>query len=201
MHPDEGRLNDYADGLLGSDEAVAVAAHLERCEPCRVRVDAIRSLNERLAALPREIKPRRDLRPAVPAPAGARPGWPARRWLQAAAVVGLMVAAAAVARVASGPGGASGAVGDGVVAGVVPAGAYTDATRALRSVLEARRAEVPPDAARLVERNLAAVDGAIRELERARADHPSDLALARMLDQQYRTRLELLRSAVALVEG
>lgn len=201
-HPDEGRLNDHADGLLGRVAAREIEAHLAECAPCRERVAAIRDLTARLGALPREITPTRDLRPPLPGREGiprdrSLTGLRAGHWLRAAAVVGLVVAGA---RIASSPTTAPDAAVDGV-AGVVYADTYEEASRALRGVLEARRGEAPEEAAVLVERDLAAVDVAIRELVQARARHPDDPVLARMLDQQYRTRLELLRGAVALLEG
>lgn len=211
-HPDDARLNDYADGLLEAAGGEEVAAHLERCKACETQVERIRALTAELAALPREITPGRDLRP--PSPARRRPATPSRPaapsrqptrpWLRAAAVVALIVAGAAIARVVSAPDPATDhapALATEDAAGLVPADAYANATRALRSVVEAHRDDVPEEASLLVDRNLEAVEGAIRELEQASARLPGDPDLARMLDQQYRTRLELLRSAVALVEG
>lgn len=210
-HPDDARLNDYADGLLDLESAATVAHHLERCMACDARVERIRALTAELAALPREITPERDLRPPAPSRRAARPARsarpprparPARPWLRAAAVAGLIVAGAAVARVVStrdpAPDEASALATE---AGLVPAESYADATRDLRTVVEEHRGDVPEEASRVVDRNLEAVERAIRELEQASARLPADPDLARMLDQQYRTRLELLRSAVALVES
>lgn len=202
-HPEEARLNDYADGLLEGASVAEVAQHLERCKACDARVERIRALTAELAALPREITPERDLRPPTPARRPAPPRRSARPWLRAAAVVALIVAGAAIARVVSAPDPAADDASALATeaAGLVPVDTYAHATRALRTVVEAHRGDVPEEASRLVDRNLEVVESAIRALEQASARLPGDPDLARMLDQQYRTRLELLRSAVALVEG
>ena len=57
-HPDEARLNDLVDGLLAAEDARSVEAHLEGCQACRRRVDALRALTSDLAGLPRSISPR-----------------------------------------------------------------------------------------------------------------------------------------------
>lgn len=64
-HPEDGALNDHVDGRLDPVAAGRVDAHLEACAACRARVAAIRELDARLAGLPREIAPRRDLRPGI----------------------------------------------------------------------------------------------------------------------------------------
>ena len=58
-------LNDYVDGLLAPAEVRRLEEHLEGCDECRARIDALRGLGARLAALPREVRPRRDLRPRI----------------------------------------------------------------------------------------------------------------------------------------
>ncbi|HEX5724633.1 MAG TPA: zf-HC2 domain-containing protein, partial [Longimicrobiaceae bacterium] len=60
-HPAEAVLHEHADGRLDAADADAVERHLAACAPCRERVERIRTLRARLAALPRAAEPRRDL--------------------------------------------------------------------------------------------------------------------------------------------
>lgn len=258
-HPGEIRLGDYADGLLSADDAGAVEAHLATCGACRRRVELMQDLMGELRALPREIEPPRELRPAVvprgdgrareprramhsgrdrsaaspmprvaghvsgrrlagQAPAPPLPGSASNRrppglgaWLRAAAViVGVLLGGAAVvwlvvdrpadretAAIAGRPAGGDSAA----VAADVPLEPYSDAVRELLATFQARRDELAPEAVRLIHRNLAVVDAAIRELERARSRAPDDATLSRLLEARYRVKLELLRDAVALLSN
>lgn len=224
-HPEETRLQDYVDGLLPGDVAREVEAHLAACDACRDRVERLRELMGELRALPREIPPPRDLRPPVSpagggarsqrrrAPSGAPAGRPERRRggiasrLRTAAGIALVAGTAAVVWLATeDPDRRETAMAEDVseedadaAAAAAPIAPYSGAARDLSATLEARRAALDPEAARLIDRNLAVVDAAIRELERARARAPDDAALARLLEARYRTKLELLRRAAALI--
>ena len=194
-HPTEARLNDYADRQLAPDDAAEVAAHIETCAACRERVDAIRALGLRLDALPERIAPRRDLRAGVrervaEPPASTRLGARAP-WLRAAAVVaGLAGAAAGVWLGLAGPPDPP----DPIL------GSYVQAADDLAATLRTRKTELSPAAVRVLDTELAVVDAAIRELERARAAGTDGDALTRQLESRYRTKLELLRGALALLE-
>ena len=197
MHLDEERLNDLVDGRLPPDEAARVDAHLARCDLCRRTVREIRALNAELAALPREIRPKRDLRPAPPAADPERSVAAAiteprrlRRYASAALVL-LMAGSAALALLVGSP-------GPGVGPATAAIESYERAGRALTVEFAARRDHLDPATADLLDRNLAVVETAIRELEGARAESPSDPALAELLESRHRLRLEMLREAVAL---
>ncbi len=80
-----------------------------------------------------------------------------------------------------------------------PIASYARAGRDLEAELTARRA-ASPEVVRLAARSLEAVDAAILDLERALEKDPGDRQLARMLEDRYRLRLELLRGAIAQIE-
>lgn len=199
-HPDRARLNDYADGLLSAEEAAGIEEHLAACADCRQVVEDVRALTADLAALPRDVPPPRDLRPPVPRRVP-------RRWLRIAAAVALLLGAGAAAvLVTDGPRApgdretpavASGPTADR--APIVVLEPYERASHALAEVFEGRRAQLDPATEELVVRNLEALDAAIHELEQARAAAPADPVLAELLQNRYRTRLDLLRDAVALL--
>ena len=205
-HPEYARLNDYVDGRLDPAWKADVEAHIAVCDACRGRVGAIRSLEARLGSLPAGIRPRRDLRP--PAPESATPSiWSELAgavrhgpWLRAAAVVVGLVGAGLGLWLGGGPEGSGpGASVDGIPSPV--AASYAVAGDELAAVLRVRRVELNPAAARSLESSLAAVDAAIRELEEAGATGPDTEELARQLEARQRTRLELLRGALDLLEG
>lgn len=199
-HPDRARLNDHADGLLSAEKAAGVEEHLAVCADCRQVVEDVRALTADLAALPRDVPPPRDLRPPVPRRAP-------RRWLRIAAAVALLLGAGAVAVLVTGGPGAPGdretpAVAMGPTADHAPIAVlepYERASHALAEVFEGHRAQLDPVTEELVLRNLEALDAAIHELEQARAATPADPVLAELLQNRYRTRLDLLRDAVALL--
>lgn len=200
-HPDRARLNDYADGLLSAEKAAAVEEHLAVCADCRQLVEDVRALTADLAALPRDVPPPRDLRPPVPRRAP-------RRWLRIAAAVALLLGAGAAAVLVTGGPGAPGeresrAVATDPAADQVPIVVlepYERASRALAREFEARRAQLDPATEEFLQRNLGALDAAIHELEQARAATPADPVLAELLRNRHRTRLDLLRDAVALLQ-
>lgn len=59
------RLQDFVDGLLDPDEERRVREHLAVCEGCRREERDLRRLLARVADLPREVRPPRDLWPEV----------------------------------------------------------------------------------------------------------------------------------------
>jgi len=61
----ETRLNDYLDGTLPDAEKKLVEIHLEGCLNCREELLRLRNLMAETAALPKEIRPERDLWPEI----------------------------------------------------------------------------------------------------------------------------------------
>lgn len=209
-HLDGTRLNDYLDGLLEGEERERVVAHLESCPECRDRVSALRGLEGRLASLPREILPRRDLRPGIraridqdPAPeagtrvgvqgAEPRPSFPGP-WLKAAAVLALLALGSLGLWSVMGPEPEGAAGLDAVIA------SYAGAADELSGALQRRSAELDPLVVQNLEANLAAVDAAIGELRHARVPATDQIELARHLEARYRTKLGLLRDAMERLE-
>ncbi|HEX5818451.1 MAG TPA: zf-HC2 domain-containing protein [Gemmatimonadales bacterium] len=60
-HPDDGRLHALVDGELSPADAAAIEAHVQTCQPCRVRLDEARMLlgeSDRIVAR-LDLEPRR----------------------------------------------------------------------------------------------------------------------------------------------
>lgn len=100
-------LDDYADGMLQYEQETAFEQHLATCAACRSKLLELRSLMKAASELPRELDPEHDLWPQIADRIGSKPvDWSGRRstppeslrWLQLAAVVGLMVVGLWVAR-------------------------------------------------------------------------------------------------------
>lgn len=150
--------------------------------------------------------------------AGERTGLRAAApWLAAAAAVVIAVTAGTTLWLAEGGDGtgsrtaATAAVGSGsaregaaTFAGPLPAAvadvreSYRPMVERLGAVLERRRDRLPPATRRVVERNLAIIDAAIAETEAALAGRPASAELARMLEQIYHRKIELLRRSTRL---
>ncbi len=201
VHVPEARLHDYVDGALGPEEERGVERHLRACVSCRREEEALRGLRADLAALPREIRPARDLRPGIAeriagrsAP-GPRQAIRTLRYPLAAAAVLLVVATAWLTTAIVGGNGAP----DPVLADARSLeAAYLPAIHELATLLERRRPELSPETVRTLEENLRVIDRAIEESRRALAADPGDPVLREMLAGGYEAKVEFLTRAAAL---
>lgn len=75
---------------------------------------------------------------------------------------------------------------------------YAKAIGDLESVLEQHRDRLAPQTVTTLEANLALIDQAIRESREALAADPNSPALARMLNEAYGAKINVLRHAVSL---
>jgi hypothetical protein len=166
------------------------ADHLAGCASCRKLADALAIIAAAARALPREVAPSKDLWPGIAARIRPRrPWWPA---LAAAAVllVGVGIAAWTWREPPPGP---------------LPEVAawerdLSDANDTLRVAL-ADRADLDPATRALVAQNLAIIDQAIAETERALAASPGDPRLQRSLAVVGEQRVALLRRVVELPQN
>lgn len=174
-------------------------------------------LEAALAQLPRSIQPERNLWPAIAQrlpPRASAPAAPRHdRWalaLAAAALLaigmglGYMLRGAPARPLLVGAGGdpashaAPTAVGLATtdhaagLRGIEALAAYRAATAELRSDLALRGAYLEPQTRTLVQRELAVIESAIAEIERAFAASPADPHLERMLLTRYRQQVDLL---------
>jgi anti-sigma factor RsiW len=221
------RLSDYLDGELDADERARLEHHLDRCPACAATLAELSAVIERARAL-RPAEPTSDLWPgiasAIGAAAGAAaprrsgelralPGREAARRVSfslpqlAAASVVLALGSALVGRyvvrsepdepVAAAPAPAPTAavlVGD-----LAPPPGYAEELARLQLALERGRSRLDANTVRILEKNLAVIDRAIRESQAALAVDPGNAFLEEHLERAYRGKVDYLREATAML--
>jgi hypothetical protein len=214
------RLSEYLDGELPPDERVRLDAHLRECAECTATLIELKRVTVRARALT-DRDPQNDLWPDIAARIGATPasGVPAvrgqigRRWsfsipqLAAAAVALMLLSggaawwihpAATTAPLATGPAPAP-SVAPITVSTTARSGGYDRAVSDLQRVLDEGRGRLDTTTVRVIERNLAAIDSAIMQAQRAVAADSGNTYLNSHLAEIRRRKLELLRQAANLV--
>ncbi len=219
------RLSEYLDGELPEWERLALESHLEDCAECSLIVSDLRRVVRRARTL-KNPPPAHDLWPGIAARIGAvspkvepivdlrarREG--RRRWAfslpqLAAAGIALMTVSGGTVWLLSGPANQTG------VAPVQPAPAstptvavamkpnaaqsYAAAVADLERVLAEGRGKLDTTTVKIIEQNLAAIDRAIAEAQRALDADSANLYLNTHLAETMRRKLDLLRQAAALV--
>lgn len=209
------RLSDYLDGELAADERARLERHLARCPECAGALTELSAVVARARSL-RPTGPARDLWPviagAIGAPGSRRIGVPpARRRVSfsvpqlAAAAVALAFGSALIgrqmrpepaARAARPLPAADAARFAGRAA---PPPGYAEELTRLQSALEDERSRLAPNTVRILDKNLAVIDRAIRESQDALALDPGNPFLKDHLERAYRGKVDYLREATALL--
>lgn len=207
------RLDDLVDGELPEAERREVEAHLASCAPCRQEERRLRSILAEARALPREVAPSRDLWPEIAREIGGRkvvsPAFGRRAgrswWMPALAAAAVVAAVSSLVLMRS-----QGGLGVGPVSGTpVPAAAgnvtlldaergYAMAADELLAALAERRDSLSPETRASVDRNLAIIDQALKEIRDALQKEPQNRELNRMLASTHRRKVEVLRRVVRL---
>ena len=212
------RLSDYLDGELPAAERLALEAHLDRCNDCSTLLADLRRVVDRAQGAEEHV-PRRDLWPGIASRIGATPAVSpriGRRWTFSLP----QLAAAAIFLMTLSGGGAvwllrsdTVSPSNGPLATTpIPTGApvamnasnsasqsYAAAIADLERVLASGREQLDTATVRVIEQNLAAIDGAIGQAQRALVADPANLYLNTHLAETMRRKLDLLRQAATLV--
>ena len=214
------RLSEFLDGDLTAAERTALERHLAACPACSTTLADLTRVVMRARALPAP-PPGRDLwegiadriaAERVTPPAAARSARGRRRW----AFSWPDLAAAGIA-IAAGSGGLAWWAADRTAApapAVIPAAAppglampaalgvaaprYDAAVADLQRVLAAGRTTLDRSTVRVLEQNLATIDRAIADAQRALAADPGNAYLNVHLARTMRQKLDLLRQAATL---
>ncbi|HET7601994.1 MAG TPA: zf-HC2 domain-containing protein [Gemmatimonadales bacterium] len=214
------RLSEYVDGELAHDELVACEAHLAACAECRAVTEDLRAVARTAAALPAD-DPATDLWPGILSTitpeASVIPITRRRPWYSS--VPGLAAAAAIIAVLSGGSvwlamrSNTSLPAPAAVVATapqpsttLAPAAARAEATydaavNDLRKVLDAGRGRLDSTTVRVLERNLAIIDSAVADAQRAVARDPQNAYLNAYLARTMRRKVDLLRQAVSIARA
>ena len=208
-------LDDLVDGVLPEDERRAALSHLASCPGCRKEELRLRAILAEARALPREKTPSRDLWPEIARSIGAEKvvggefGRPKTPWRWRPALAAAAVVAAVVTVVSmSGGGMPFGVPGTGTGTAVPVAGGHVDlldaeqgyarAADELLAALAERRDSLSPETRASVERNLAVIDQALKEIRDALQKEPGNRELTRMLASTHRKKVDVLRRMVKL---
>jgi hypothetical protein len=220
------RLSEYVDGDLGAHEIAACEAHLAECAECRGLVDDLRAVIG-VATSDVDRLPAGDLWPVVldrisSGRAAGIVAFPQRSsprsytftLPQLALAASLLIAVSAgVAYLAAGRAVApAGAVEDPIQAQAEPLlppspnveranfadAQYDQAVADLEKILIDMRDELDPRTIVVIERNLTAIDQAIREARAALDADPANTFLNSHLADARRKKLELLRRATMI---
>lgn len=208
-HATELQLNDYLDGVLGAVEASALEAHLRQCAECSAELDSLRAVVARVQALPRAVRPERELLPdirgtierdrIIELPATRRRVlWSLRAPLAAAALLLIVLTTVFTREVASkkqrlaGPGGNAVLVSSELRSLEEK---YVSAIAELQTLLSEQSSGLSPQTQRLLQENLRAIDQAIRESRAAVQQDPGNEMVNGMLRAAYEKKLDVLRRA------
>ena len=220
------RLSEYLDGELTDGERIALEAHLQACGECSGVLADLRQVVTRAQMLENKA-PHHDLWPGIAQRIGATAGETrtvdlgsrrgARRWSfslpqLAAAGIALMTLSGGAVWLLRSPEQQNLAPPSAIVpsgnprainAAVNPRGnatqSYAAAVADLERVLASGRGQLDTTTIRVIEQNLAAIDRAIAQAQRALDADPANLYLNTHLAETMRRKLDLLRQAAALV--
>ena len=222
-HPDSLQLSGLLDGDLSALEREEVEAHLSRCDGCATLLQELASVKAMAEKLP-DRAPARDLWPGISEAIRdaardpdiihlhpvdpPRPRRPARIPLPQAAAAGLILALfsgtlgawlgqgtlPSVAR------GAEDAPWVSMVAAAAPGmeGAAREVAR-LESALNVQRERLDSITVQLLERNLAAIDRAIRESVEALQADPGNAFLLENIERAVSVRADYLQDATLIL--
>lgn len=206
------RLDDFVDGTLPDEERLGVESHLSSCATCRDEVRRLRAILAEARALPRERTPGRDLwpeiareigSPRVVSPAFGRAG--GRGWMPALAAAAVAVAVLSVVLMRGregfvvGPGaGTPVPAAAGTVTLLDAERGYAMAADELLAALAEHQDSLSPETRKSVDRNLAVIDQALKEIREALSLEPTNPELTRLLASTHRRKVEVLRRVVRL---
>jgi anti-sigma-K factor RskA len=204
----EVRLNDYLDGLLPPEEALAVEAELARDPEYRALGHSLRTVMAEAAALPKAIVPERDLwaeidvRLNAPVTGGGMGASTRFRYALLAAsfavvfLAGILFAQYQQERTPSDPI-ARGVNGESSEIVLVEA-EYSQARDVLLHALDDSRDRLSPETLAVVDENLVIIGDAIAEIKTALEEDPGNQRLMRSLVAAYDQEVDLLQQATQL---
>jgi anti-sigma factor RsiW len=195
------RLDDHVDGALDGSAAAAIERHLATCAACQAEAQGLRALIAGARMLPRERPPGRDLWPSIVGRIALSRHRSVRQGVLLAAATALLLVAGAVgSRALFAPRSIAVAPTIDLGAPLAEERQYVEAVAALRAALDRRRTSLSPAVVQVVERNLATIDTALREIRQALHDDPGSPLLQQILSSTNQQKVELYEQVLALVD-
>lgn len=196
------RMDDYLDGRLSDSAKEKFERHLAACPECSDEVRGLRDVLSQAAALPKYVRPERDLWQGIEERI-ERVGmqrsafwWPKGAGIAAAALVCLVAGYFMNSMHRdSGPS----AVSSAMLEEVGKADAeYAREKNELMAMLAQSREKIDPATHRVIEENLAIIEGAIDEIRTALEEDPNNTRLMHKLAATQHQGLKLIALAVRL---
>ena len=204
-------LDRYLEGTLEGSRRAEFEAHLACCDSCQTLTLQMRGVLASAAALPRSIRPPRDLWPDIAdrlASRTTRPPFrsiPWRSWAPLAAAAVLLIAVTAIVTVLlsrpEAPVAVTAPPDQQHIEGFAADREYVLAAEDLERVLEEGRDRLAPATVAVLERNLALIDAAILEARAALEADPANADLRALLWGAHRQKLDLLDRATRLTRS
>ena len=191
----EELINDFVDGRLPEDDRQDAEQHLEGCAACQRSVEQLRNLVDRAAALPKEIRPSRDLLPgirrAVEADGAQKASGAWMWWAGLAASVLVVITVGITTMTFRDRGGEVSHIAATEFRAAEQE--YLRAATLLADVLEKQRGTLSPETAALVDENLEIINLAIANVRLALNADPGNPRNGQVLTALYQQKIEILR--------
>jgi hypothetical protein len=223
-HIDDALLDDYLEGSLSGEEERRVREHLLECTVCRRGYESRVRVAGEMAELPVEGEPPRDLWPQIAwrieageqathgrgarrFSASRRFNLPAWQLLAASIAVAVLSGGSVWYLLSAGDRTPTSLVETAVPTLATPAGLeealdeYAVSVSGLERILDEGREVLDPETIRVLEENLAIIDRAIAEAQDALGKDPGSNVLRRLLTENLRRKVALLRQAAVAVHA
>lgn len=209
-------LERYLAGEMSGEERDAFEASLDEALEAQVFDPEVRPLLDAARSLPKTIEPSRDLWQDVAAQLKARPGAGASghwqhglRWLAAAGVVIAVAVGVIYGRPDAETGSVAGNDSRPPLQEVMDweqdfdaaEASYREARAALFAELDARDVPLSDETREILEKNVAVIDTAVREIRAAVAEDPANPRLMQMLAATRERELDFLEILVRVPAG
>lgn len=207
-------VDDYIDDLLDEEMRVAFASVLADSEPLQSEVEGLRRLKNEAKALPKHLEPERDLwagiAEQIKQPKKIVSFSAFQRKLPRLRMASYALAAAALLAVVLGLGVMSNVQQPPQPEAVQPVAEgpklspieqeYATARIELQLALDGRKARISPEILATIEENLAVIEDAVVNINRALEYNPADPGLERMLHATLQSEMNLLQQAVSMAD-
>lgn len=205
------QLDEYIAGELTPEQKIATEQHIANCDECRAELMLRRALLARTRTLPRELPPQQELWPGIVSQINSRkiqPLYPTQQpWLRRWEVWGMAAACLAMIAIVWGigqievgnpPSSITSPMAGGnspqVSAAIGENQQYQQVRQRIQQTLHLNKEELSPETVSVLEKNIAVIDDAVAEINKALSEDPENPNLKLMLVATQRQAADLLES-------